>query len=250
MKRSFRSKTRSRRYKKRNYRRATKRYSRKRYGNARRVMAPSFVFPNKIFTKLKFEEYGNIIHTDNSEPTVIAYRGNQPHKPNATGTGTSTGYGQFESAYERCTVIGSKMKLFLTDTTVTDAAHMPMVILNPELDAASTYDNAECRNIGEVKYAKSRVIEPSSGNQYTRANISSYMSTKTLYGVSGKEVKDSLVDFAIQTGSSDDPAKAWRWTIYTVCPWNADTEVAVQLHYRVTITYYCMFTQVKLSPAI
>lgn len=59
MKRRFRSKARSRKYKQRNARRATKRYSRKKYSNASRTMSKGFVFPNRLYTKLKFEEYGN-----------------------------------------------------------------------------------------------------------------------------------------------------------------------------------------------
>lgn len=246
MKRRFRSKTRTRRYKKRNYRRSMKR---KRYGNRSRVMAPAFVFPNKLYTKLKFEEYGNFIHNDNTAPTYIDYRGTQPHKPNASGTGTCTGYSQFENSYRRCTVIGSKIQVFFTDTNTTLVTNIPAVILNPELDTTDHLDLNEFRNINEVKYGKLRIIEPSSSSPFTRTTLKGYMSTKTMFNVSKKEIKDNFDDYGIDVGDTLPPTKAWRWSMYVACPWNA-VDVTAQLHYRVLITYYCMFSDPILTPII
>lgn len=253
MKRRFRSrKARTPRRKRttRSYSRKAKRYSRKKYTNATKTMSKSFVFPNRMYAKLKFEEYINMVHGNNTQPTVYTYRGNQPHKPNPSGTGTCTGYSQLESLYTNVTVMASKMVLFVTDTNTTPVNQIPAVILRPQRDVETDLDISECRNINEVKYGKLRIIEPSSSSPFTRTTIKSYNTTKTMWNVSKQEIKDNAEDYGMLVSSTDEVDKAWRWKFYVFCPWLSDIETTVQLHGKVLITYYCMFSELKLTPTI
>lgn len=145
--------------------------------------------------------------------------------------------------------MGSKIEFFVTDTNTTLVSNIPAVIVNPELDTSTHLDLPQCRNIGEVKYGSLKVIEPSSSSPFTRALFKKYMSTKTMYGVSGREIKDNVDEYGMPVGLTDEPEKAWNWVLYLFCPWNS-ADVTAQLHYKIRITYYCVFKQLNLTPYI
>lgn len=247
MKKRFRSKAKTYRRKKRSFKRRVKRAFRK-SSNRKIYMAPKFPFPDRLYAKVRNERTFNVIHNDNTAPFIFEISASNAYRPWTANTDTATGYSQLAGLYKYCTVIASRIDVFIIDSAATTAGHTYQVTVNPERDGDTHLTKAQLLQIHEIKRPSSVIVETSSSSPDTRKYIKKFQTPMTMYGVSKGAVKDDTDLYGHAVGSATDPQKAWRWAIYVICPWLGDTSV-VQADFKVMVTHYCQFKELLQEPS-
>lgn len=215
-----------RRYGGRSRRRSYRRTYRRRYRSRRgyRRFRRTSGQPTKIFAKLNFQFDG---FPAAGAVDIITCRGNSIYDPDAAlGGAVATGFNKYMAFYKEFVVFGSKMEFQCINTSNS----VLQLYVQPNTDSSGP---ATPGAFWGQKYVKGYVLSPVS-NSNNQKTVKQYMSTKTMFGVTKKEVMNDDLYAGNQT---NNPTNQFFWHILIYNP----AAAAVTKAYRIKLTYYCMF---------
>ena len=232
--RHVRTRSRPRRHAKRHARRSGRRRSRRNtrpYTSSITVPGRS-LFPNKLFTKLYYEDYFVVTMVAGVLNNFI-YRGNSCFDPDNWSAGGGHQpflYDQYVALYGLCTVLACKMKATVRSYASATPAYGSQWFLSTYKDALVPSDITE----------DPRSIQKFAGTYFNfqPVHLSSYAKTATLFGVNDDEVTGDYRSYA--HSSTANPTLGWSFRLNGYSFSVASTDSFV-VEFRQT--FYCMFTQ-------
>lgn len=143
--------------------------------------------------------------------------------------------------YTRCTVIGSSITVMLLEDGMN--TQTAITVLPTRLPGNGAYTRTILNDITEMKYARQKFIESSSGNLNCWRTIKMYMTTKKIFGISKRQVLDDLNNYSYNcnAGAPSPPALPWYWNILFHFPWSS-TQNTIDYNMKITMTHYCVFS--------
>lgn len=187
------------------------------------VRGPTAV-PDRMMVKLRYSD--NFTATTTTSMNLQLMTVNNPYDPDKTGVGHQPlGWDQWTAFYDRYKCFGSKITLTVLNESTTEQGFVGLVCKNENTAVANL------PTLMEKPYAKIRFIPTEGSGGKNPAYVSSYMSTKKIFGV--KFLDD---DYAALTSTS--PANVAYWHIYVQA---ADEVTSCSFRFFVSIKYYVMF---------
>lgn len=218
--------------------RKRRRYYRRRAGRAtvRTVRTPTGI-PDRIQVKMKYTQNVNLVDNVGGVDTLWTLRGNSLWDPDFTGTGGQPmGRDQWNNFYQQYRVNASKLKVQLLNNNSSIATGNCFAAIFPVAPDPPSSTEMTAYQRSERPYTRSRVL-PTSGSGRP-IYLSSYMSTKKIYGL--KSVSYSPAYSQVMGGN---PSSEWYWGIQ-ITNLNGDIHNVIAL---ITITYYVeLFDRVEL----
>jgi len=205
-------------------------------------------FPDTLMTKIKWSGSKSLPIQTADSPSIYYLRGNGAYDPDSASGGQSCYYwNEMAQLYDYYTVYASKVRVqYMGDANDGDAQVVQYGIL-PVVVPATLPTSA--RALGGIPYNKQK---------FSQLNLSaippqltSYMSTKKIYGISQGKVNDD--DQYSGATQSSVPAREWRWAIWAAIP-NAGTNITQNaVLIQMDITYYIKFwgrAEQSATPAV
>lgn len=217
-----------------NKRRKVSKFKRKFVKPTTAVLRSTSVFPDRKFVKLKWNYLLSAAPTVAAPSSRMNVSGNGCYDPDVSGISGGTPYAwpQMQNIYSNYRCYGSKYRVEILSSNATTANYMKFS-LYPQRDLTDvTTDIA-----AEQPYSKSVLHGSSNGNG--RSHLTSFMSTKKMFGYT-KINQDDLFSAALNAV----PTNQWYWILdyQTLNGSNiADT------YLNITVTYYVEFFNLKLQ---
>lgn len=157
-------------------------------------------FPDRVMTKLKYVD--TIVLQASSGPTQYVFRGNSCFDPDQTGTGHQPMfYDQWIAVYERYRVLGSSIKV-----QVTNGANDTAILVILPTSAVPVFTSYTTM-LEQRKSSTTRIVPP---QQFIPMSQTRYSSTQQATGAVRTEVYDQ--DYSGLYNAN--PTNIWYWVLY------------------------------------
>lgn len=163
-------------------------------------------FPDRQYIKMRW----NILYNGGSASTSNRYvvRGNSIYDPEQTSStgGVPFGYDQISGIYDNYRVLGSKYKVEIMPGDNGNGNYVKFALY-----PTRSLTDYQTDSLAEEPYSKSCFVGGSAAT--SRRFMTSYMSTKKLFGVKSIEQQESFSGLTGGTLVGSNPANVWYWVL-------------------------------------
>lgn len=222
-------------------RRVPRRYPRRRRATGYRKYPTTAVvkgispFPDRMFVKLRWTFFADQSTTSPASYDYLSYRGNSPYDPYYTGVtgGQPMGYDQYAAIYDRVLCRASKITVCFTPDSSQD---VDCAIVASD----ATTPNTTWSNIYSRANSVKGVMLPIGSAQKCKM-LTMYRTVRKIFGLKKlDEAEDSYIAL-----TSGNPGNQFFYHVF-IGPVDRTSYPSLNVHTRVTITYYCLFFQKNL----